>query len=235
VEVINGGVESYTPANVLMRIEDYKALRPEVTTIYIGWNALWDVPLGPERSEPENPARTTVPGSRHWSYTVRLVRRAIENASADKTRTALAEYHKPKRPDPDDPLLDQLSGWQPSFIPQIERIVDEMESVGSRVVLMTLPGLYLSDRRPTERAMQIGHLPSGTNNPLVLGRLTERYNEALRRLARRRGLQLIDLELWSRSVLEPRDTFFVDSVHLLERGQAELGRYLAERLDPDRS
>ena len=44
VEVINAGVEGYGPANVLGRIEEFKALRPEITTIYIGWNALYAEP-----------------------------------------------------------------------------------------------------------------------------------------------------------------------------------------------
>lgn len=33
VEVVNGGVEGYGPANVLGRIDEFKALRPEITTL----------------------------------------------------------------------------------------------------------------------------------------------------------------------------------------------------------
>jgi hypothetical protein len=43
-EVVNAGVENYTAGNVLRRIEQLKALQPEIVIIYIGWNNLF----GPE-------------------------------------------------------------------------------------------------------------------------------------------------------------------------------------------
>jgi lysophospholipase L1-like esterase len=116
------------------------------------------------------------------------------------------------------------------FLEEIEAIIDEMESVGSRVWLVTLPGLFVRDREPSDRALEMGHLPEGTDNPYVLARLTERYNEALRSLAGRRGLQVVDLANWSLEALDPRDEYFFDSVHLWEHGQSEIGRHLAGRL-----
>ena len=41
VEVVNGGVEGYSSRNVLFEIERYKALKPEIVTLYIGWNSLF--------------------------------------------------------------------------------------------------------------------------------------------------------------------------------------------------
>ena len=41
VEVINGGVEGYSSRNILYEIDRYKALKPELVTLYIGWNALF--------------------------------------------------------------------------------------------------------------------------------------------------------------------------------------------------
>ena len=61
--------------------------------------------------------------------------------------------------------------------------------------------------------------------------LCERYNDALRRLADRRGLQLIDLETWGLAALKPRDEYFQDSVHLRDDGQAMLGRHMADELE----
>ena len=46
----------------------------------------------------------------------------------------------------------------------------------------------LDGRDPSPRALEIGHLPTFTDNPFVLARMAERYNEALRALARDRGL-----------------------------------------------
>jgi len=132
--------------------------------------------------------------------------------------------------DRDDPLLAWIDRWEPAFLAEVETIVDEMESVGSRVSLVTLPGLFVEDREPSDRALEMGHLPEGTDNPFVLARLTERTNDALRSLAKRRGLQIIDLASWSHEALEPRDEYFFDSVHLWEHGQSEIGRHLAGHL-----
>ena len=41
VEVVNGGVEGYAPQQLLWRIDEYRRLGPDVTLIYIGWNALF--------------------------------------------------------------------------------------------------------------------------------------------------------------------------------------------------
>jgi len=218
VEVVNGGVEGYTPANILMRINDYKALEPELTTIYIGWNEVFCA----LREAPET--------ERHASsglYSVRLVRDAYRQTLQDPAEVALAQYRRPKAPDRDDPLLAWIDRWEPAFLAEVETIVDEMESVGSRVCVVTLPGLFVEDREPSDRALEMGHLPEGTDNPFVLARLTERYNDALRSLAERRGPQIIDLASWSHEALEPRDEYFFDSVHLWEHGQSEIGRHLA--------
>jgi lysophospholipase L1-like esterase len=221
VEVVNGGVEGYTPANILMRIGDYKALEPELTTIYIGWNEVFRALRG-------------MPGSEQRAssgfYSVRLVRDAYRQTLQDPTEAALRQYRRPRTPDRHDPLLAQIDRWEPAFMAEIETIVDEMEEVGSRVCLVTLPGLFVGDREPSDRALEMGHLPEGTDNPLVLARLTERYNDALRSLAERRGLAIVDLASWSLEALEPRDEYFFDSVHLWEHGQSEIGRYLAGRL-----
>ena len=60
--------------------------------------------------------------------------------------------------------------------------------------------------------------------------MTERYNQALREIALENQLQVIDLEVWSRTALQPRDEYFFDSVHLNEEGLALIGSYMAAEL-----
>ena len=84
--------------------------------------------------------------------------------------------------------------------------------------------------KPTPQALKIGHLPEFTENPFVLAKLTERYNIALRVLAKRRDLGLIDLEKWSVQALRPREDFFLDSVHLTGSGLDMIGNYMADQL-----
>lgn len=219
-EVINAGVEGYHPANVLFRIEEFKSLRPDVTTIFIGWNALWGEPaLGLEK----------------YLYSARLIRSALRKliyATAGSHRAAFLEYSKPKKPDRNDPRIRDVEGYAPSFISDIEKIIEGMRAAGSEVVLVTLPGLFVSEEVPGKKALEIGPLPTFIDNPYVYAAITERYNGILRELAKRHGLRVIDLEDWSKKAFRPRDEFFFDSVHLYEEGQEMMGRHMARELIP---
>jgi hypothetical protein len=228
VEVVNGAVEGYSPRHVLARIGEYKRLRPDVTILYIGWNALFAERVSFEERTPGRPADPAV-----RLESVRLARRAaasLVRGRHDAREEALAAYSRRKRPDRRDPALDLLRDWQPSFLENVERIVVEMRESGSTVVLVTLPGLYRTGDTPSPRALEIGHLPRFTDNPFVLATMAERYNEALRRLAGEHDLELVDLELWARRELVPPERYFFDSVHLWEEGQVRIGERLAEQL-----
>jgi lysophospholipase L1-like esterase len=222
-EVVNGGVEGYAPDDVLARIDEFRALRPALTTIYIGWNALYT-----ERWLQEHV------GLRRHSAAVRLVGRAVDMARArwGGRQAAIAAYERPKRPDRETAILRLAGEYAPSFLPDVVRIADEMRASGSQVVLITLPGLYSSDRSPSPRALEIGHLPIFTDNPFVLARMAERYNDELRSLAHERSLALVDLDAWCRRELRPTEDHFVDAVHLDERSQSRVGVYLAKALAP---
>ncbi len=222
VEVVNGGVEGYDPSDVLARLDEYRALRPEVTTLYIGWNALY-------RERYLDDAR----GLARHLHSFRLfahVSALVQAQLADPRKAALEAYERPKRPDRGAPEIALFDDYQPSFVPQLVRIVEAMQAVGSRVVILTLPGLYTMDRDPSPRTLEIGHLPTFTDNPFVLVRMVERYNDVLRTLARERGLDLVDLESWARETLQPPEEHFIDSVHLDERSQERAGTYLAGAL-----
>jgi lysophospholipase L1-like esterase len=67
---------------------------------------------------------------------------------------------------------------------------------------------------------------------LSMAALCEGVNSAVRGLAQRYGLQVIDLEKWSETALQPRDLYFFDSVHLHEEGQVLIGEYMAHELVP---
>ena len=224
VEVVNAGVEGYSPVDVVARLDELRALRPDVTTVYIGWNALY-----------RETYLSDATGIRRHLHSARLLARALETVRArlgDPRQSAFDAYARKKRPDPTAPELDLLADYVPSFLPDVVRIVDSMEAAGSRVVILTLPGLYTTDRTPSPRALDIGHLPTFTDNPFVLARMAERYNDALRAFARDRGLPIVDLDRWSRETLVPPEGHFIDSVHLDERTQEQAGAYLANALAP---
>ncbi len=222
VEVINGGVEAYSPRNILYEIDRYKALKPELVTIYIGWNALFteNLPNGwwERHSQVFRVAQIFL---REWRQT------------ADGQRQyAMQMYRRELRPDR-AAAAALIESYRPSFMDRIERIVDEFTAAGSRVVLVTLPGLFVSSEEPSRRALRIGHVPEFTTNPFVLAAMSERYNEALRAFAARRRLTVIDLARWSEKALRPREDYFLDSVHLTREGQNMIGEFMAEKLAAD--
>jgi lysophospholipase L1-like esterase len=88
------------------------------------------------------------------------------------------------------------------------------------------------DEEPSAQALEVGHLPTFTDNPYVLAKISQEYNKTLRRLGKSHGLLVVDLEEWSRGSLKPRDRYFFDSVHLYEEGQSRIGAFLAEQLLP---
>lgn len=224
VEVVNGGVEGYSPSDVLVRIDEMRALRPELVTLYIGWNALFQDRFLDDAS-----------GPRRYLHSARLLSRALEAVRErfrDRRRAAVLAYERPRRADRTARELQLLDAYVPSFFPEVVRIVDAMQAAGSRVVILTLPGLYSTDRDPSPRALEIGHLPVFTDNALVLARMAERHNEALRSLARERRLTLVDLERWARAALVPPEDHFIDSVHLDELSQERAGVELADALAP---
>jgi lysophospholipase L1-like esterase len=214
-EVINAGIEGYTTRNVLMRLNDFKALRPNLVTVYIGWNNLY--------------GKEPLVGLAKYSYTYRLLRRTFRKMRNGNglPADALEQYNKPKHADLNASEVRALEGYWPPFVEDVDDIVSEFQKANIRTVIVTLPGLFMTSEPPTDKALQIGHLPFFTDNPYVLARIYEQYNVALRQLAQRRGLQLIDLEHWSKDALSPRDTYFFDSVHLYEEGQEKVGIYMA--------
>jgi len=218
-EVVNGGVEGYGCVNVLWRMAHFKAVKPDITLILLGWNVIYG----------------DLEFKRFPLWTMGFVAKVARFARSklrDPLEQAADLYAKPKHPVRASREVVHLESYVPErFVGQLAQIVTQMRSTGSRVVLMTLPGLFvMEEARPADQALKKGHLPHFTDNPYVLAKLTDRYNQAIRAAAQRFGTGLIDLDQWSRSALRPRHTYFRDSVHLTPRGQEAIGAFLAIRL-----
>jgi lysophospholipase L1-like esterase len=219
-EVVNAGVNGYSPANALARLGEFRALAPRAAVVYIGWNALF----GDSRA---------VEGRMFaLQRAARTVRSLWWMRGKTAQEIALAAYHRPKRPVPDAPEVAALAGYRPAFLADVEALARGLGEGGTQVFLATLPGLYVRDVAPTPRALEFGHLPQFTDNPYVVAAMAEGANAGLRELAQRLGVGLVDLDAWSRSALVPRDAFFVDSVHLTEQGQERIGVEVARALAP---
>jgi hypothetical protein len=214
VEVANAGVEGYSPRHVLARMDELKGLKPKVTVIYVGWNALYSEDIYSQLQP---------------IAVVRLARKAYRRLIPSKALNytpAGGGQDRHRR----SGAVANAGRAKFTFMADVEKIVREMQGSGSRVVLATIPGLFRMDEVPSRRALEIGHLPDFTDNPFVLAVLAENYNAQLRELASRTGADLIDLEAWSKQALQPLDQNFFDSVHLEPRSQTKLGEHLAAEM-----
>jgi lysophospholipase L1-like esterase len=123
VEVINAGVEGYAPHNVLYRIEELKALHPEFTTIYIGWNAIFN--------------NNEEMGLVRYLYSVRLFEKAWEkflDLTNGKQAAAINAYEKPKNLDRNSVEISKYDSYTPTFLNDLEEIIHQMQSIGSKLL-----------------------------------------------------------------------------------------------------
>ncbi len=222
VEAINGGVEGYGVRNHLLELDRYGALKPDVVMILLGWNDIFGM------SRRDGDWSGHLAALRLWDQAAR----AFERLDRDAGSRATELRAKPKHMDPADPALHRMENAAPDLIERIERLALAQEAGGARVVIATLPGLYLPGQTPSPAALAKGHLPQWTDNPLALAAATGAANRGLRRLAAAHGWTLVDFAEWSRTALVPRDGYFVDSVHLTADGYRLMGNYLAESFRP---
>jgi hypothetical protein len=200
-----------------MELGRLKALRPEVTTVYLGWNGFFN-----EEQVFGFPTFATV-------RLIRGVRASVDHAGSKSSGGGVGGVHKAQAPRSIRSRSDQPRWLRAGLFSRDS--ADRSRNAFDRQsrILFTLPGLYEVDRPPTENMLRTGHLPTYTDNPYVLAKLSARLNELLRQLAADESIDLIDLELWGRTALNPRERYFFDSVHLTDEGQAMLGRYIADR------
>ena len=216
VEVINGGVEGYRAHNLIAELDRYRVLKPDITTLMIGWNDIFGTNPDPAALRITWLIETGLAG---WQ---RLLGRGEAQA--------LALYNREWNVDPDDPLLINLNAYVPTYIGDVAALAAAIRNMGSKVVLITLPGLYRAPSDITAEALAKGHLPQYTTNALVLAKLTERYNIAIRDLAVRENYKLLDVAVWSDTALSPRPEYFSDSVHLTNAGLDKLGDFIGDAI-----
>lgn len=197
-EVINAGVEGYAARNVLARLEkEVLALAPDLLIIYVGWNDLYGV--DPERR---------LPAVDPHSWFNRLLRRSYLLQAATKlvfgTILPLREEVTPER-------VARYQRFMPTpFLEDYRRIVRTARAHGVAIAVTTLPSLLGAEG--WEESRGILHYPAFTARPELLRILWERYNEAIRSLAKEMDVPLIELSKGIRQFKDGR-ILFIDTLH----------------------
>lgn len=222
-QVINAGVEGYSTRNLLFEIDRYLALEPKIVTIMIGWNDLYTT----------TPSAISIFDNLAIVRTVKRIARHIETRIMEKDQVLAKMYGNAGSADKDAPEVRRLIDYLPPYFQRVESLVERLREAGAIVYLVTLPGIFTMDTEPSERALEIGHLPHYTQNPYVLAAYAEANNKGLRRLARDIGAKVLDAAAWSKENLSPRETYFSDSVHLTAEGLKKLADFMADELASD--
>lgn len=207
-QVINAGVQGYGPGNVLLRLPYFLSFKPDLATLYIGWNAFPPSPGREPRSLPEH------------SLIYRTLRDFMHRIGPGAREAEAPNYYRAVK----------NFRYRPAFLPQLEEIVGRLKAHGVTPVLFTLPMLYSANYPPDPRTFSLAH-PSHSGNLYLFAAQTRDYNRALRELAGRQQIPLIDLEKWGETALTPGIRYYSDSIHLNDLGNEKLGIYLAGELE----
>jgi len=219
VEVVNAGVYGYNFERVIKRLDDFLAVDPDLVTIYLGWNRT----IG--RADPAKNLFLYRRFALYRIYYHFVVQRADTGLQEDfNTKTY---YEK------DDPSLEAYKEYSFRYdmldLGTVVRAIRERNDE-TRIVIVTLAGLYDWRVEPDDEALRIGYPIASTPNLYAYALLTRRYNEALRQRADELQLDVIDFERYAVDHLLPRTDYWHDSVHLSTIGNLEMGEYLASEL-----
>jgi len=213
IEVINAGVEGYTPYNVLKRLDYFMRFKPDIVTIYLGWNTLVKDWRGIKSNFVNNLSSVKL-------LKMMYLRTTYRNAKCIMPGELEGKYYEKTNWD-----------YEPSFMSDFEHLIDRLNSLNVEVILLTLPSLFELDEEPDADTLKMGHLSCYyAGNAYLHALCTYKFNEALRGISRTQKIPLIDLEEYSDTYMKPKKQYFVDSVHLTPKGQRDLGKYLAREI-----
>jgi len=149
---------------------------------------------------------------------------------AEKFKTKLEEYNQQRaqrRQTPFTPVTESKA--MDDFVKNLEEIIFVTRGHGIRLILMTEPFIYQENMpKETEDKLWMGYMPeAGINlsNEFLLKEM-KRFNNAVRNLSKKHGVELIDLE---REI--PKDlVHFYDDVHFSPDGAKKAAQVISEYL-----
>lgn len=218
VEVVNAGVKGYNLQRVLKRIDYFLEFEPDVTTIFLGWN---------QTIARADPSKNDYLYRELASY--RFFYHFLTNQTdvlQDRCTIFANNFY-----DKEDQLIETLR--QTSFYWDFRDWSTLIKTIRQRspktkIVVLTLPGLFIEDIDPDPAALSLGYSVAFSHNLYAWAVLTEIYNEKLIEFADEQNLAVIDLAQWSKSAFIPRSRYFTDPVHLTPEGHELIGRFMAQ-------
>jgi lysophospholipase L1-like esterase len=220
-EVINAGIEGYNSEFALERLRDeIVRYRPHMVTIYVGWNDLMKV-------DPTNP----LAAGKH-----RLLASLLERSYLVKAYRKLLFVHlRPLLFRPGVAASASDRHRYDDFVPRayednLAAMIGVLREHGIRPVLLTLPTVVRPGMSQDELAKANVFFPyfAGTYSVDRFLSLHEAYNRAIRAVAERDRVPLVDLVAAFEG--ENRSEMFWDTMHPNEKGSVVIARAMRETI-----
>jgi GDSL-like Lipase/Acylhydrolase family len=176
IEVVNGAMMGYNIRSVASRIEEQLGIDPDVVTIMLGWN---------KSISRVDPARSDT-----------LYRISATYRMGYHILRTLLPYPTKAYYDPNQPILGDLRNHDFRWaLVDLGRLLDQIHELSpdARIVLLTLPGLFVEGIVPSADALEKGYSTGVTANVEAWGILAGRWNEELRQIAGEDHIDVIDL------------------------------------------
>ena len=238
-ECVNGGISGYLAADVLALLA-YKVMyyEPDLIFVMLGVNDLrygtmpgFDPIHRPNyRKDLYSPGRNESPSEllaklMKQSHFLTLLKWRILNRifppDAEKYKTKLEEYDAWRKERLQNPFTEiPESKSLDDFLKYLKEIIFISKGHGVRLILMTEPFIYQENLpREINEKLWMGWLGAASHlktnlSPEFMLKEMNRFNNAVRKLARDYDVELIDLEKEIPKTL----TYFYDDVHLTPEG-----------------
>jgi lysophospholipase L1-like esterase len=238
VWVNNAGLDGQSSYGHLILLRDLiVSLKPKVAVFLVGVNDIeredlttYDQSLAPNWTWWEKAGVLVEDHSEVVSLAHNLLRmartsyRGFGHSEVDLTKLTVLEH--------DDRVtartLSQQDGPVRRYADRLNAIVELSRANGIEPVFTTQPALYGDAIDPATR-VDLSHVQvRGAINGRLQWRVLELYNEAMRRVARDRGVLLVDA-----ATEMPKDSRrYYDLMHFTNEGAARLGEIIGNRLEP---
>jgi len=200
-EVINAGVPGYSSFQGVKVLEsELVEYRPDIVTVFFGWNDHWLAKYFQDKDQ-KTPSRTAQFLLDHASR-LRLIQ-ALERLSA--SIHGLGRKHGTSemyRVSPQDYRLN------------LERIIDDAETCGSKVALVTAPTAFSQPSDVPDYLVEDGFIA----DKATLFRIHREYNDIVREVARSKSVLLIDCAAGFDASPKKKALFGEDGIHPNEAG-----------------
>lgn len=214
-EVINAGVEGYDSTKALERLRGALQYQPDVVTIYIGWNDLYN-------NDPNALAASNSKFMRRLALMLQYSRFAA------KLRTLIFLKLRPQLKTREAVNADRYRNYRPTqFEQNLLEMITLIQKHNARPYVMTLPSILSA--QISDGALARAQFPRYTNSVADMEVLIERYNTVIREIASKTGTPVIDLAERFNSMPE-KERFFSDTIHMYNDAKPIVAQAIEQEL-----